>query len=289
MRLFTECGQEPDYAPFYLTRAALLRPRDDNQELMDLQKAQKLSPDDWRAANELIDYYKDRNDYQMTLTLSTAAYKKFKGDPIIGTQYAIALINNGLYAKSLKTLEGMTILPNEGAREGKVVFEQASLFLSMDLISKKKYKEAITMIEKSKEWPETLGVGKPYVVDIRIQDYLNIFCLEKLKRPDEAVGLRKSIIDYTNQHSPSSFNTLLALNLLKEKGETDAVNSLIKKMEEPGRVGRGSRGTRGGSQVNQWVVAAFNNDQAEMNDLGKNFRTNTNFMILKKLTEVTKK
>jgi len=31
----------------------------------------------------------------------------------------------------------MTILPGEGATEGKVIYEQSSLLLSMDLIAKK--------------------------------------------------------------------------------------------------------------------------------------------------------
>ena len=91
-------------------------------------------------------------------------------------------MNNGQYANSLKTLEGMTILPFEGSSQGRVVFEQACLFLSIDLIQKKRYGEAIKMIEKSKEWPEKLGVGKPYEFDTRMQDYLLIYCLKKLNR-----------------------------------------------------------------------------------------------------------
>ena len=198
MKLFDACGQEPDYAPFYLTRANLERSKDEKKELSDLQTAQKLAPDDWRTYHKLIDYYNARQNYQMTLTLSTEAVKKHKDNPDIGVQYAIALINNGQYSKSLKALEGMNILPSEGARLGKVVFEQASLFLAMDLIKNKKYGDAIKMIEKSKEWPEKLGVGKPYDVDIRIQDYLNVYCLEKMKKSGETAGLKKSIVDYTN-------------------------------------------------------------------------------------------
>lgn len=277
MRMFHACGQEPDYAPFYLTRAALLRPKDEKQELMDLQTAQKLAPGDWRTINKLIDYYDSRQNYQMTLTISTEAIKKHKDNPALGIQYAIALINNGQYAKSLKTLEGMNILPSEGARLGKVVFEQASLFLSMDMIKNKKYGEAIKMIEKSKEWPETLGVGKPYDVDIRIQDYLKIFCLDKLNRKIETAVLQKSVIDYTNQQMAPSFNDILAIKLLMEKGENEAANTLIQKMGNSD------------NPVQKWVVATSKKDQAAISDLEKGFSKNTDFMILKKLNEVTNK
>ena len=227
MQLFQACGQEPDYAPFYLARAALLRPQNDKQELQDLQSSKRLAPDDWRTDYRLISYYDALQNYQMTLSLSTEAYKKHKDKSDIGVQYAIALINNGQYAKSLKTLEGMNILPSEGSRQGKVIFEQACLFLSLDLIKNKNYAGAMKMIEKSKEWPENLGVGKPYDVETRIQDYLDIFCLEKLKRPNETEVLRKSVIDYTNQDTSPSFNNILALKLLKEKGETEAANTLV--------------------------------------------------------------
>jgi len=216
----------------------------------------------------------------MTLTLSTEAVKKHKDNPEIGVQYAIALINNGQYAKSLKTLEGMNILPSEGARQGKVIFEQACLFLSMDLMKNKKYSEAMKMIEKSKEWPENLGVGKPYDVETRTQDYLEIFCLDKLKRSGETAALRKSVIDYTNQDPSPSFNNILALKLLKDKGETEAANTLIQKMEKAGR---------SANPVNQWVIATYKNDQTKVTDLEKGFTKNKNYLIIKKLMEVTNK
>jgi hypothetical protein len=171
----------------------------------------------------------------------------------------------------------MNILPSEGARQGKTIFEQACLFLSMDLIKNKKYSEAMKMTEKSKEWPENLGVGKPYDVETRIQDYLDIFCLEKLKRPNETEALRKSIINYTNQDLSPSFNNILALKLLKEKGETEAANTIIQKMEKSG----GAE-----DPVNQWVIASYRNDQTKVNDLEKAFEKNNYFLIAKKISEL---
>jgi tetratricopeptide (TPR) repeat protein len=277
MKLFQACGKEPDYAPFYLARAAVLRPKDEKLELTDLQSAQNLAPGDWRTTYRLINYYDVHQNYQMTLSLSADAFKKFKGNSDIGVQYAIALINNGQYAKSLKTLEGMNILPSEGASQGKTIFEQACLFLSIDLIKTKKYAEAMKMIEKSKEWPENLGVGKPYDVETRIQDYLDIFCLEKLKRPNETEVLRKSIIDYTNQDTSPSFNNILAIKLLKEKGESEAANTLIKKMENP---------ENSGNEVNQWVIATYKNDLTKVNELEKVFAKNNYFLIAKKISEL---
>ena len=277
MKLFRECGQEPDFAPFYLSRASLVAPSDEKQELLDLQTAQKLTPDDWRTESRLIGYYAARNDYKMTLQLSSAAYKKHKDNPNIGIQYVIALINNKQYANSLKLLESMNILPFEGASEGKVVYDQACLFLAMDQIKDKKYANALRMIDKSKQWPENLGVGKPYDVDTRIQDYLNAYCLEKMNKGSETAALKKSIVDYTVRNKYPSFSNILAVNTLKAQGDKAGAEEMIKKME-------GSK-----NPVQKWVVATAKNDQAAIGSLEKELAANTNFLVIKRVLEVTEK
>jgi tetratricopeptide (TPR) repeat protein len=191
-RLMLQCGQEPDYAPFYLTRASILN----EEELMlpDLLKARELEPSDWRAAVKLINYYRSKNDFSAELKTASEAYLRQKNNSSLGIEYAVALINNRQYAKSLQLLDGMNILPNEGASQGKRVFEQAALMLSMDLIEAGKFSNAMKIIDKSAEWPENLGVGKPYRVDTRIQDYLKDYCLNKLNRkPQIDPGMIKNI------------------------------------------------------------------------------------------------
>ncbi len=277
IKLLRECGQEPDFATFYLTRASLVASTDEKQELQDLQSAQKLAPDDWRTEAKLITYYYFHHDYKMTLSLSSAAYKKHKDNPTIGLLYVIALINNDQYANSLKLLEGMNILPFEGASEGKVVYDQACLFLSMDLIKNRKYSKALAMIEKSKQWPENLGVGKPYDVDTRIQDYLNVYCLEKMNKGGETAGLKKSIVDYTNSHKRPSFSNILAVETLKAQGEKAQEENLITKMEDSK------------NPVQKWVVATANNEKDTAESLEKEFAGNTNFLIIKRVLEVTGK
>jgi Flp pilus assembly protein TadD len=198
MKLLRECGQEPDYAPFYLTRASMIGPGDEKGELADLLHAKRLAPDDWRVSARLIDYYRSNNDNQSALAEAKEAYTRNKDNTLLGIRYATALINTGQYSASLKALESMNILPNEGSSQGKELFEQACLFQSLELIKKNKYSQAIRMIEKSKEWPENLGVGKPFKPDIRIQDRLEAFCLEKLNRKAEADSLRKAGTDIMN-------------------------------------------------------------------------------------------
>lgn len=276
IKLLADCGNEPDYAPFYLTRAALMTPRDNAKELADIQMAVKLDPNDWRSAGRLIQYYYEQKDYKTMLTLTTAAAKKFKGNQAIEVQHVLALINNGQYANSLKLLDVMTILPGEGASEGKVIYEQASLLMSMDLIAKKKYADAIKMIEKSKDYPEHLGVGKPYVVDTRIQDYLNIYCLEKLNRKAETEALKKSISEYTGRRRGPSYSNVLTVNVLNSMGNKSAADELVQKMKESN------------SPAQKWAAAVATGDQATAADLEKTLSSDVNFQIIKRVLEVTK-
>lgn len=280
MNLLRDCGQDPDYSPFYLTRAALLRPIDDEQIISDLLAAQKITPDDWRTAVRLVNYYEDHGDNKTALTIATNAFKKHKENSLVGILYAQALIRNGLYANSLKALESMNILPNEGARIGKDVYEQSCLFLAVDLMKKKRFSEALKMIDKSKEWPENLGVGKPYVVDTRIQDYMKIKCLEKLNRKNEITDLVKSIKDFTNDNlGYPSLSNFLVVRLLKEQGDPGAAIDLMQKL---------SSLSRAENLVNKWIIAAEKNDQTALAELEKRLSDNTDFQIIKKIEEVTK-
>lgn len=277
MRLLRDCGQEPDFAPFYITRAALMVPKDYVQQLADLRKAVKIAPDDWRAVSKLTQYYADRKDYKAMLEYSASAYKKFKGNPAIEVQQVVALINNGQYANSLKLLDKMTILPFEGASEGKIIYEQASLLMSMDLIAKKKYSDAIKMIEKSKEYPERLGVGKPYTVDTRVQDYLNVYCLEKMNRLSETEPLKRSITESTGSRRGPLYSNILTIKALNDMGNKTAADAMIQKMDESN------------IPAQKWVAAIANNNQASATELEKGFGTDVNFQIIKKVLEVTKK
>ena len=54
-KMFQACGQEADYAPFYLTRANL--GKDPKQVLADLQTANRMAPEEWRTWNYLINHF----------------------------------------------------------------------------------------------------------------------------------------------------------------------------------------------------------------------------------------
>jgi hypothetical protein len=83
----------------------------------------------------------------------------------------------------------------------------------------RKYRKALESIGMAKQWPENLGVGKPYDVDERIEDFIALQCYKKLKDGKSAQTVQNKIVGYQKQPD-SSFvlNDFLAAWILKESG-----------------------------------------------------------------------
>ncbi len=276
LHLFRICGQEPDHAVFYQTRACLEKRIDGMPVFNDLQTAYRLSPDNWRAANMLIEYCLDASDNKTALVLSTEATKKFRENFNMALLQARVQLNNDQYTACIKTLENTHILPFEGSVQGKDIYEQAYLLWAINLMKSKKYKEAMVKLEKSKTWPENLGVGTPYEPDNRMQDYLEAICLDKSGQKSEATKRRNSVLDFVKTHyddSKPTFNNLLALLIFQQRGETESINALIKRIKESDQYL---------NPIHRWIIAYYMNDTAVCQNLENNLKKNIYYGIIRK-------
>lgn len=274
-KLFVACKQEPDFPTFYLSRADLEKQTDPKQELIDLQTAHQLAPDDWRASIQLIEAYISREDYKTAWPLSTEATKFFPENYYLALQLARVQLGNDQYEACLKTLEKTHILPFEGSTQGKYVYEQAYVLLAIELMNKGKYKEAVIKLEKSKAWPENLGVGAPYEPDNRMQDYLESICQNKLGNAVQAKALREAVLEFTKAHYADirpTFNNIFALDILKQEGETIAASSLILKIKDSDQYIK---------PLQKWVVAYYANDTTTCDLLAKDLAMNRYYSIVK--------
>ena len=272
-KMFQACGQEADYAPFYLTRANLLK--DSEQLLADLQTANRLAPEEWRTWNYLINHFENIGAFKQQLTLANQAFKKFKGDYTLGFGFAKALLNNGQYEASINVLKKLYILPFEGSSDGRDIYEQATLLSALDMIKSKKYKNALARIEESRQWPENLGVGKPYDVDDRLQDYLTAYCLGKLGKSSEVANWQNKIIDYTNDNfERASVNNILPFIIYENRGEKEKHNALLDKLKTSPSSSR---------LVQRWVIAAAEKDNSAVSSLATDLRANKYVDIMQRV------
>ena len=173
-QLFEACGNTPDYAAFYAARAKFNLKNDSSQVLSDLQQAAKLDKQQWRYGSSLVNYYLSRKQYEQALKVAKQYKNQFPANYIIGMLYAKTLVLNKQYNTANALLKAIQILPNEGATEGRQLYRENQLMLALDEMEKKNYKKALQYIAASRQWPENLGVGKPYSEDIdeRVENWL---------------------------------------------------------------------------------------------------------------------
>ncbi|MCK5471328.1 MAG: hypothetical protein KAI99_22545, partial [Cyclobacteriaceae bacterium] len=176
VELLTALNEQSDFWVFYQTRAALLGDANLEQQKADLQKANELAPESWRTWNQLIQFYLANKEYAVAADLSKKATEKFPDSYTIDFLYAKALLKVGSYQQCIDILKDIQILPFEGARVSRNVYEEAHIRLALELIQKKKYKSSVKVLHDALEWTENIGVGKPYDPEQRKAEYLLAYC-----------------------------------------------------------------------------------------------------------------
>jgi tetratricopeptide (TPR) repeat protein len=248
--LLDACG-ETDYAPFYLTRAKL---KEGYDRLADILKAEQTEMS-WRTGFALISHHVASNQWDEAVETGQKYGKRYPDNYYIGLKYAKALCETGQYAACTSLLKKLQVLPNEGAYAGRSVFRQANLFQAMESLDKKNYARVATAIKASREWPENLGVGKPYdyLVDTRIEDYIQAKAYAgqgNKTKEKEQLGKIVGSIPGRSRFVSGNLLSAIALRDLGDKAKADAM------VESWSRTSPGNR-------IAQWCAAIYEGDRAK--------------------------
>ena len=120
------------------------------------------------------------------------------------------------------------MIPYEGANEGRKVYYENAMSAALNAVKKKKWREALKYSEMSKQWPENLGVGRPYSVDERLPDFLLGYIHEKMGAKQVSDKYYEKVIDFNDENSSSP--VLLAQLLAAERTKNqDKLQLLIDK------------------------------------------------------------
>ena len=210
-------GESPDSDVFYRFRAKYLDMEPYEKRQRDYQKALNLNNGDWKLWEEFIQFELANDKPDAAYQLSKKAYRKFRENYNVGLSHAKAALQVDNYAECIEVLKEISILPFEHASESKQIYDHAHIFLANEKIAKGKYEEALALLEASKAWPENLGVGKPYDVDSRLQDYLLAGLYEKTGQEALANQKLKQIADFSITHKDAtSLNDLFGLLAFKK-------------------------------------------------------------------------
>ena len=230
---FSLCKDSPESPYFYLAKSNLLNHKPGYDSEQDLLKARKLGIDEWRTSLALINYYLSKNLVVKALEVSKNSLEMFPSNDALKYNHAKCLLANGLYSESLNELEYTTILPFEGAHYGRATYRQAAIMESMQHYQNNKFEEAIQTIEKARLWPENLGVGRPFTVDERIENFLEAENLLRLNEKEKAHKLYKEIAAFTEKNSgrykSTDFLYLISLKRLNEDKKVDGFLTLWQK------------------------------------------------------------
>jgi len=150
------------FAPFYAIRSRLRDSTDKQGKLADLQKAAQLDTADWRYARLLTEYLISAKQYPQALAAIEPYAHQHPSNYIVGMLYARCLMYNERYSIADKVIDGLHVLPYEGAKDGHKLYEQTKLMLALQFIKEGKLKAASQKVTEARQWPENLGVGAPY-------------------------------------------------------------------------------------------------------------------------------
>ncbi|PKA99991.1 uncharacterized protein DUF5107 [Flavobacteriaceae bacterium MAR_2009_75] len=257
--ILKEIGFNADSAIFYLFRAKMLGNRSVEAVEADYKRALELNANDWKVWEENILFYLESKKFEQAYRLSKKAFKRYPNNYNIGLAHSKALLNVKKYQEVIDILLTINVLPYEHASESRKIYERAHLALAKEKLEKKHYKEAIAILHKSKEWPENIGVGKPYDPDERAQNYLLALASDYIGETEKNLSALKEIIDYTELHSErNTLNHLYGLLAYKKLGETEKLNQLLQELKTS---------SEGQSKETNLALALFEQNKKKMEEV----------------------
>ncbi|MEI6678735.1 MAG: DUF5107 domain-containing protein [Mariniphaga sp.] len=249
-KLWENCENKPDFSPFYIARSRLLN-RGNQKAEADIVKALALAGNDWRTGLFASRYYMEQGNKLKAEELAQSFSAKNPQNYYLGLHYAKMLEMNHKYPACVGLLQKIKVLPNEGATDGRVVWRNANMGNALDFIKSKKYQKALTAIELARQWPSNLGVGKPYLVDERLEDYIALQCYQQLKNELSATEMKEKIAGKAVlQNLSSDANDFLSAWLLKMNGNKLEGDRIMKALNDKNPT----------SKTVQWCKAIYSGD-----------------------------
>lgn len=234
-QLLEAIGQSADEATFYLSRALLLNQQGDEKKQEDLEKALSMDQSQWRTWFQLTKHFTNKGENQKALTLVKEAVKAFPGNYVLEMEYIQLLNKAGQYKTAMKLLDKIEVLPHEGAGGGRTLYESVYLNATLQDIKAKRWNTALTKIEKSRLWPENLGVGKPYNPKEILQDYLTAMVYKAKNEPSKSREYLEAVIAQADKVNINSQEQALVFLALKNNGQKEAAAELMEKIKKEGK------------------------------------------------------
>lgn len=236
--LFELCGDKPGFFPFYLAKIKLF-PKNKKVKARSLKKALDLNGSALEVNLSWINYYMESADFEKAERLAEINVKNHPEKSVFGLLYARILLKLKKFNECRKFLEKYIVLPYEGATEGRNIYHETCVRAAYKELGEKNYSKAVSYAKKAKLWPSNLGVGKPYDVDDRLDNFLIAYGYEKLGKQSESDKYYLKIINhktplYLSENSKLYIQAIVLKKTGEKKKALDLIESAIKNF--PGNI-----------------------------------------------------
>ena len=234
MVLWQACRDVPDFYPFYIARAELNLRRDPMASGKDLKLAMKYGESQWQAGWMAARIYDALGQHEEAMLVSKVYYELNPDNYYLGLEHAGFLNKSGQYAASIDVLKKIHVLPNEGATAGREVWRNSNLNLAIDRYRQANYAEALQFSDAARAFPVNLGVGRTYISDERLEDFISALCYQKMNQPEQAKSYEDKIIGtISDRDEEIAWNStdLITAIVLSKHNQKDAAEKLMNELE----------------------------------------------------------
>jgi tetratricopeptide (TPR) repeat protein len=250
--LLKDCSDKPRFAPFYAARAEV----SEETAVRDLEKAGTMDPAQWRFGAMLARQHLKMGAPTEALAVAADYARRFPTNGALALLHAKALLATDKQQAAADLLSSLKLLPCEGNTEAHSLFRESYLMLALDRLKERSFDQALHMIETARQWPETLGAGKPYPSDVdeRLEDWLSYKCYRPRNAPTEAQRMLDRIISFTSRSNRRDTGEIIHALALKESGRASEGERLLNDWlnQEPS------------NSVAKWGMKLFSGDRAPL-------------------------
>ncbi len=255
--LFNACGDAPDYDGFYLSKALLYKDVDPDTELYCLHKAESLNPNNWRTGMRLTEFFINNNNPVKAMETVRSYFDSDTSNYYLGLLLARTLLINERYPECVDLLTNIIVLPNEGAIDGRLHWREANIKSAAYLYKTGNFDKALQHIELAKQWPENLGVGKPYDTDERLDDYLKAIILERMGESIASKQILDELKSFDKFESVKSSDDFISAWILKRMGYLDVADRIMNNLMDKSPEDKNIR----------WSQAIYNGNRKEAEEI----------------------
>ena len=149
---------DADEALLFLYRAGR---RKGEAKMADLARAQKLG-DGWRVGRDMASAYLDGGNADAAATITLDYLSRFPGNDNLEMLHARSLCALGRFDEAVSFLEKMQVLPSEHGNNAHAIWQDAWKGVARKAIDAGDMAKADRALERYREYPENLGLGKPF-------------------------------------------------------------------------------------------------------------------------------